>query len=333
MMTSKERVSRAIHFQGCDRLPIGDWGNSDWGDFAMLGACPQYYKYYEKEWMGKIYQECIDEWGCAQTRVDDTMGGQIKEPLIKEWSDLDSYQVPGIPGQVENLPKELASIPEDKYVLGDLGRILQGTFDIRGMDNLMMDYYLNPDRVKQLYRIQIDHKLDLLEKLASLGRLDGVIIWDDWGMQDRLLVSPATWREFARPVYERLFQAVHAKGADVWFHSCGYVWDIIPDLIEVGVSTLQLNQPELFDVERLGRVFGGKLCIVAPVDIQKVLTTNDPKRIEEEAHWLVKNLWKKGGGLVAIVSKDVPGIDDSSIQVAHRVFSSYRFDLAKETAQ
>ncbi|MCX7038134.1 MAG: hypothetical protein NT005_03230 [Spirochaetes bacterium] len=60
---------------------------------------------------------------------------------------------------------------------------------------------------------------------------DGVSFYDDWSTQSGLIVSPTLWREFWKPRYRRQFDLAHGEGLDVYFHCCGAVAELIPDLI------------------------------------------------------------------------------------------------------
>ena len=82
-------------------------------------------------------------------------------------------------------------------------------------------------------------------------------------------------------------------------HSCGQIFEIIPHLIEVGIKVLQIDQPELLGIEKLGREFGGKVTFWSPCDVQKVLPSGDKKLIEDSVRRMVEHLSVNGGGLIA----------------------------------
>jgi hypothetical protein len=81
-------------------------------------------------------------------------------------------------------------------------------------------------------------------------------------------------------------------------HSCGYILDIVPDLVEVGVDVLQLDQPRLLGVDRLAEC-SGRVAFWCPVDIQATLPTGDLGKIEADALELIQRLGGKGGGFIA----------------------------------
>jgi len=151
----------------------------------------------------------------------------------------------------------------------------------------------------------------LLERVivqyANAGA-DGVFFCEDWGVQDRLLISPKLWREIFKPLFRRLCGVAHAHGLHVLMHSCGNDRDILDDLAEVGVNCFQFDQPAVYGVEWLGtKLKELNVCLYAPVDIQQVMPTGDRELIESHARLMVE-LFGRGAGLIAKNYGDLAGI-------------------------
>jgi len=85
------------------------------------------------------------------------------------------------------------------------------------------------------------------------------------------------------------------------FHSCGYVYEVIGDLIEIGADMINLNQPSLLGVEKLAADFAGRVCFFCPVDIQRTLMNGTVEEIRAEAKDLIDLLGRPDGGFVALV--------------------------------
>jgi hypothetical protein len=137
-----------------------------------------------------------------------------------------------------------------------------------------------------------------------------------------LLVSPAMWRQLFLPSFERIVGHAHSRGIAVWMHSCGYLWEIIPDLISVGVDVLQFDQQENYPLTRLADNFGGKATFWCPVDIQKVLQTQDKTVIQDYAKRMRHALGGNGGGFVCKDYGDwrALGITEDEQQWAYEAF-------------
>jgi len=59
----------------------------------------------------------------------------------------------------------------------------------------------------------------------SLGTgVDAIAFGDDWGTQNRLMISKSLWREVFKPAYKRMFDTVHKRGAHLYFHSMDTYW-------------------------------------------------------------------------------------------------------------
>ena len=324
-MTSREIVRRTIGFEGPERIAMSlpePYPN----DFVWASIREER-KWEAAEVLGSERGATWrDEWGNLWARVDEFSMGQVVEGALKDWSDLDTYQFPNWddPARYEAARKAFAK-HRDRFRMGNL---VHFPFDVmrylRRMDVFLEDLAAHPEEVRRL----ADRVVPLLERCienwAAVGA-DGVMFAEDWGTQERLLVSPNMWREVFKPGYARLCEAARRAGVSVWMHSCGYIWDIMPDLIECGVTVLQLDQPGLFGVDRLAEEFGGKVTFWCPVDIQQVLPTGDGARIEAFAREMVEKLGAGGGGFIAGFYEDMDsiGVRPEWQDIACRAFVKY----------
>ncbi|NLT43082.1 MAG: hypothetical protein GXX93_10450, partial [Anaerolineae bacterium] len=149
------------------------------------------------------------------------------------------------------------------------------------------------------------------------------------GTQDQLLVSPRTWQKLFRPGFEQLVGAARREGLDVWMHSCGAIYEIIPDLVDIGIAVLQFDQPELHGIDNLARDFGGRVNFWCPVDIQKTLQTRDAEVIDAAAREMIEKLGCFGGGFIAgfYGSNEAIGLEPWVQDVACQAFVKYGSSL------
>ena len=146
---------------------------------------------------------------------------------------------------------------------------------------------------------------------AAAGALDVFCIADDYGMQDRMFMSPACWRKVFKPILKRFVDLAHSRGLLAQIHSCGSVRPIIPDLIEIGFDILDPIQPLARDMNpyELKREFGRDLCFQGGVDIQRLLPHGTAQEVNDEVQRLVEVMGRDGGYILApahVVQADVP---------------------------
>jgi uroporphyrinogen decarboxylase len=317
-MNSKELVKRAVEFKSPGKLPLLYFNKyTERSDIKFV----EYNVASDFKYKGTA----ISEWGFVWETFDDTMG-QPKDEPIKSWDDFKGYipPDPDAPGRYDHIEQEIKA-NFDKYIMGVLG--ITGfnivTF-IRGFENSMEDLYLERENIEELIDMVISFENGIIRNYAKFG-IDAVSFGDDWGTQNSLMISPQLWREVFKPRFKAQFDLVHQHGMHVYFHSCGYIYDIIPDLIEIGVDIFNLNQPDLLGIENLGRDFGGKVCFNCPVDHQTVAISGNRKEIFDYVAKLNKCLGCFNGGLIGNIEEyHSVGMSTENFNNIIEAFESYR---------
>ena len=246
-MTSKQRIKKAIKFEKPDVLPMlyfnKDFNRSD----IIIDDIGRNYIGENKD---------VSQWGFDWERLDATMG-QPEDIVIKNWAELDIYIPPDgfDKTRFNNLENLIKLYGENKYYMAsfELSGFTIMSF-LRGFDNLMIDFALNRDLVEKLADIVFAYEENVINTMAQYN-YDSIAFYDDWGTQSNLLISPQLWREIFKPRYAKQFELAHKVGLDVYFHSCGYIFEIIKDFIEIGVDMLNISQPNLYDIQKLGKYF------------------------------------------------------------------------------
>jgi uroporphyrinogen-III decarboxylase len=176
--------------------------------------------------------------------------------------------------------------------------IFETAWALRGYEKTLMDFAFNPDFVEELLDIPFHYHLAAAKKLVEMG-LDMIWIGDDVGTQDRMLMSPDTWRRFLKPrvaTFISTLESVDPK-VRIAYHSDGNVCPIIPDLIEVGVDVLNPIQPRSMNPETLKKKYGDKLCFWGSIDEQYTLPFGTPAEVENEVITRLRTIGN-GGGLI-----------------------------------
>ncbi len=287
-MNSREIVSRTIRFQGAERLPY-DFPSQYGTDFFWIGMSPS---------PDDRPRSGIDEWGAVWENLGKTNLGEVKDFPLKTWADFDRMKIPDVraPHRWENL-REARELAGDKFILASGISIYERVHFIRGLENTWMDIYDNPEKLGKLIDILVEMNLVAIQKYAEVG-VDGLFFCDDWGLQHSLMIAPQSWRDIWKPRYARIFQAAHEAGMLTFLHSCGYIVDILNDLIEVGLDVIQMDQQENMGLERLGTEFGGRLTFFNPVDIQNTMVYGTNDDIRAYCRKMVDFLGRPEGGFI-----------------------------------
>ncbi|MCF7838595.1 MAG: hypothetical protein K9N49_08185, partial [Candidatus Marinimicrobia bacterium] len=260
-MTSREVVQRAVRFENPDRLPYTlppEYGS----DFAGTGMSPS---------PDARPKRGSDEWGCVWENIGISNLGEVKQPILTDWSQWDTLHIPDIkdPRRWTHLPRARAEAG-DKFLLAQGISLYERVHFLRGLQDTWVDIHTAPEELGRLIDVLADMNLYAIEQYARAGA-DGYLWYDDWGLQDRLMIAPESWREIWKPRYARVYRAAREAGLLTFLHSCGDITAILDDLIEIGLDVIQMDQQENMGLERLGAEFGGRITFWCPVDIQATM--------------------------------------------------------------
>jgi hypothetical protein len=333
-VTARERVRRAIHFGAPDRLPhlLPDGGPNDlrwlWpgrpGDRAPWADLPD----------GR--RRRVDAWGVAWETMG---GGSFGEAVAWPIADITrqaEYAFPDLhaPAYFEENRQQIAAndtADDPCYCLGVMPfcSLNEGTHNIMGLEPMLAAYYEEPEHLHALIGRLAAGQRASIRRLAEIG-CDGVMGYDDWGLQDRLMINPALIEEFFLPHYRRNWALAHELGMDVWLHSCGNTLDLLPALADAGLDVLQLDQQENMGLEALDACVGGRLAFWCPVDIQQTMVHGTIADIEAYVRRMIATLGSHHGGLISMAYSSPDAVQHAPEKTAAMCAAFRRYECGVE---
>ena len=250
--------------------------------------------------------------------------------LLSDWSELDEFleKMPRAdePYIFDHLRGPIAAAKEQgRYCSGFWWRLFhERLWQIRGMENLMYDYYDHSDLLKKLCAALLKYYKGLIDRYAEMG-CDGIFTSDDLGHQRGPMMSPEIFEEIYYPFYKQFADYVHAKGMQFILHSCGNNTDLLPYLIRAGVDVFHPVQKGCMDYRETAERFGKEITFLVGIDVQHLLPEAAPGKIRKEVERLYKIFYKNEGGLMFAVGNGVmPDTPLENIHTMLEVIRSYR---------
>ena len=202
--------------------------------------------------------------------------------------------------------------------LGERARVLHGDADY----GVALSAWLGPVHLSQFMRGYVEWLEDLIARPAFVdalldryvgmwieamdrvltecaGDVDVVLFGDDIATQAGPVFSLQLYRRFVKPHHKRMVEAIKRHGKPVLYHSCGSVYSLLPDLIDIGIDALNPVQVSAarMDTARLKSEFGRDLTFWGGIDTQRVLSRGTPADVREEVQRRISDL-APGGGYV-----------------------------------
>lgn len=262
-------------------------------------------------WANSYYRESgtyTDEWGVTFSPVayETPFGiGHYTEMTGFPLADndaLDRYTPPD-PGRPE-LYRDARALVErfggEYWIVGvTVTTVFETAWALRGFERLLFDFVEDPDRAGRILDIPFRYHLAAAKELVRLG-VDMIWTGDDVGTQHGLLISPATWRRFLKPLMAKFFAELRAIRPDIViaYHSDGDIRPIIDDLVEIGLDVLNPVQPACMDPVALARRYGDRLSFWGTIDEQRTLPFGTPAEVAGEVRDRIETVGRYGGLIV-----------------------------------
>lgn len=264
-----------------------------------------------------------DAWGCLWHYPGMGLDGQVVEHPLDSWEKFETWEAPSAVESVEAIKKEAEkrSAEERPPHAGlEHGFLFLRLTYLRGFENFMIDVAEESPKLYELRDIVADYWYQITKAHLDCGAVH-VGGGDDLGLQDRLPISPDSWRKLIKPAYRRIFGLARKRGATVGLHTDGYIVDIIPDLIEIGVT--DLNPQDLVNgLDNLVRLAKGRVHISLDIDRQRITVFGTPEEVDAHIKNCIRKLGSSQGGL-SLVWGVYPVTPIENIEAVVRAMEEY----------
>jgi len=261
--------------------------------------------------------------------------GEVLRPAIPDWDAWRTYKFPGHPddSHYESFAAQVRERHPEAFVAAGGGGFFQLMQHMRGPANFFADLAEDNEGVHELADRMVERNLYFIERYVQAG-VDCIRLGDDWGAQDRLLIHPDMWRRFFKPRYARMFEPARAAGVHVWFHTDGWILEILEDLLEIGVTVLNPQHP-CMGTRRVGEIVGGRVCIRTDIDRQWIIPFGTPEQIVEAVKEAIESYGNFNGGVMlhGEVGPDVPFENIEALYTAFYEYGRYPLTWIAEQAR
>jgi uroporphyrinogen decarboxylase len=247
--------------------------------------------------------EHVDAWGCVWSNVHEGCEAIVTHHPLPTREAVNDFKA----------PKEDVGLPH--------GFMYLRLADLRGFEELMIDFAQEPPELQMLIDIVLEYNVRQVKNILRQTDYPVLGFGDDLGMQTSLPISPEKWRKYLKPCYAKLYGLCREAGRWVYMHSDGQIYPIIADLIECGVNIIN-PQIRANGLDNLIQVCKGKVCVDLDLDRQ-MFPFCDSTDIDEHVHEVVAKLGAPEGGLM-LTAECGPDVPLENIDAICRALDKYR---------
>jgi len=342
-MNSKQRVLAALENARPDRVPIFearidesvmvDLGRNLGADLPLSGTGgPVLYSEAGPESLD-LYCYLVQELGLDATSYQISIGlghtsddlgrdkygrvyrlsehgdPMIVEGPIREPSDLQGYDMVAKlrPGDFANMQYIIDRVGGDKAHVLCINDPFKESWLLRGgLENLLMDYLLDPGLVHGLARITTDFSMAVVDVAAEMG-VDILMLNGDLAGERSTFISPEHYREYVKPYQKEIVDHAHRKRLKIVKHTDGDAWSILDDFVEVGFDGFHPVQPQCMDLAEVVEHLAGKACVIGNIDCRDLLPSGTEEEVDRAVREAIETAAGGGGYIISSSNSVHPG--------------------------
>lgn len=338
-MTKRERFFAFVNFEPVDRVPrkasyvegmrkrMTEYHGKnpdahfdmDVGRVSELRA-PEGFKFPDYTAYHPEYQDGkngfrIDANGCGHLEHGFHHFTEYLSPLRKatRFEEIEAYPIASNETWLDDrmIEDRRNAHAQDDYANAHVGLMYEYAWQARGYEQFLIDLLTRQEWAELLLDRFCENRLRTAVAAARAG-YDLITIGDDVANQNAMMFHPDLWRKIMKPRWAKVIAAARELKPDihVWYHSDGNIWDIIDDLVEIGVTILNPVQPECMDPVAIRKRFGKRLAFDGCIGTQTTFPFGSPDEMRRVVKDTAERLDALNGGLMLspthVLEPDVP---------------------------
>ena len=302
------------------RKPDGSW--EVYIDELMIARKPMGANFFDG-----TYYPYVDGYPDDFSSLDQDMSKILWAAMpVSPWAEAND---PGFWDKLRTKALHLRETTDKALIIGVGCNLFEwGTF-LRRLDNFLMDVYADPINVERLLDALLEKHLITLDKVCTaVGDIvDFVKFGDDLGMDTGPFMAPDFYRQLFKPRHKQLCDYAKSHSSMIPFlHSCGSIYQLLPDLIEAGFEVINPVQTNSYQMEPdvLKKEFGKDVCFWGGgVDTRSVLNHGTAQQVRDQVKERL-DIFAPGGGFVFnTVHNILPDVPPENIVAMYETVLNY----------
>ena len=209
------------------------------------------------------------------------------------------------------------------------GNLVESGFGLRGMENYLCDLYMDEKGVNRFLDVLMEGYLNSISKILELaGNYINILMFaDDMGSERAAFFSQDIYRKYFKNRHRKMWELIHSKSkCKIFLHSCGSIYELIPDLIDAGLDILNPIQTTAANMEpdKLKKEFGKDLVFWGGCcDTREVLVKGSPEDVKADVKKRVKILGQNGGLIFNQIHNILADVPPQNIKALFEAASLY----------
>lgn len=187
-----------------------------------------------------------------------------------------------------------------------------------GFENFCVALYTQPDLVHELFELYANWSAKAARNLSELD-LDFLWSSDDIAFKTATYVSPEEIRQWFIPYYKKVTENISKP----WiYHSDGMLYDVLDDLLSLGMNALHPVEPGAMDIKVLKEKYGNRIALCGHIDVDK-LSTGTPEEIDVLVKQAIEDAAYEGGYICGSANSIPKYADPANVEAMSKAIMKY----------
>jgi uroporphyrinogen decarboxylase len=216
--------------------------------------------------------------------------------VIRTRADFERYPWPD-PSQAsfDHLHEAGRLLPAGMGLTTGTWGVLETSRQLMGFEGMAYALHDDPGLVEAVVERMGAFLFALLQKAAAIPGVAALWICDDIAHAEGLFFSPDFYRRVLFPWFRKYGEVAARLNVPLIYHNDGRFWEVIPDLVDCGITALQPIEPKAMDIVEVKRQWGQHLALIGNIDLGGALTRGTPAEVEAEVRARLRELAPGGG--------------------------------------
>jgi len=278
------------------------WTKAGYDYVALTVGMMQPGRVTEDSAISKVIKKALLEKGAEN---QDEAWNLEKRAFIRDDQDFDSFPWDELAKLDYSKFYEVQKyLPEGMKIVALSGKIFTVTWMLMGLENFCVSLVTNPKLIEKIFEKVANIQFEALKKIIKIPNVAVVWAVDDLAFGTGPIINPKQLRQYVFPWYKEIGRVCHENGLYFFFHSDGVVWEILEDLIELGIDALHPIDPTCLDIEEVKRKVGNRITLIGNIS-NELLMEGKPEEVTELVKKRIKAL-APGGGYMLGSGNSVP---------------------------
>ena len=221
--------------------------------------------------------------------------GTESKGVITSWEEFERFQWAEVTDAAFRWFDEAEKImPTEMRVIGQYGDIFTFTWEFMGFETFSYALVEDPALVEAVFERVGSIIFALFERMAQYETVGGLFYSDDIAYFSGLMISPPTLRRYLFPWMKKIGDLCRSRQRPCLYHSDGRLWEVIEELIGLGVTTLHPIEPKAMEIREVQAAFGPRRGLIGSVDMD-LLARGEPDAIRSTVRSLIEEVGQRGG--------------------------------------